>query len=221
MQNPSRLVRTRFGFNMALNPIDRGVSAVIGGLGCWEPKATFHFRRLLQEARVVVDVGANIGWYSLLAAKSGALVYAFEPEAINFDLLMKSLELNGFENILAFPYVICDRDGETWLTITDSDNKGTHSTVIDVGKHRLRVPCWKLDSLFPKQTIDILKIDAEGAEPEVLMGAQQLIKEKRVKYILMEWTPRFWRERESILEPFQIFSIDKKSQEHNLLLIAR
>jgi len=217
MQRPIKLVRTRFGFSMFLNPIDRGVSAVVGGLGCWEPRVTQVFRRLLREANVVVDVGANIGWYSLLAARSGASVYAFEPEPVNFGYLQRSIEENGFKNVHAFPYAVWDRDGEAYLTIADSDNKGIHSMIREVGEQKVKVTCRKLDSLMSDQVIDILKLDAEEAEPEVLLGAQQLIRRGRIKNILMEFTAHVWKGRESLLAPFQIFSIKKD----NLLLVRR
>jgi FkbM family methyltransferase len=217
MQRPPELVRTRFGFSMFLNPIDRGVSAVVGGLGCWEPRVTHVFRRLLREAHVVVDVGANIGWYSLLAARSGASVYAFEPEPVNFGYLQRSIEVNGFKNVHAFPYAVWNHDGEAYLTVADSDNKGIHSMVRDVGKQKVKVTSRKLDSLLSDQVIDILKLDAEEAEPEVLLGAQQLIQRGRIKNILMEFTAHVWKGRDWLLTPFQIFSIKKD----NLLLVRR
>lgn len=218
--NPRVSTKTRFGFIMYLNPDDRGVSAVIGGLGFWEPKATYLFRSLLRDARLVVDVGANIGWYTLLSARSGAEVYSFEPEPFSYNLLTKSIRANWY-SVHAFPYAIGDRNGFAALTLSDSDNKGTHSLVYSVGGEKLDVPVRTLDSVFPSNTIDLLKIDAEGSEPQVILGARELLKEKRIKHIILEWNPDVWQGKESLLEPFEIHSIDRRGKEHNLHLILR
>jgi FkbM family methyltransferase len=221
LQNPPEFITTRFGFKIYLNPIDRGVSAVIGGYGLFEPKVTYLFRRLLFGARLVVNIGANIGWFTLLAARRGITTYSFEPGETNFRYPCKSLEANCFANVRAFPYAIWNKDGEVDLSITDSDNRGTHSVVLTVGKRKVRVVSKKLDTLFPSETIDVLKLDAEGAEPEVLLGAESLIRERRVKHIVMEWTPKVWEGREQVLSPFRIRSIDSKGKDHNLSLVLR
>ena len=67
--------------------------------GVYEPNTTAVFSSLIDKGTTVVDVGANLGYYTLLAAKVAKKVHAFEPEPDNFEMLSKSVERNAFRNV--------------------------------------------------------------------------------------------------------------------------
>lgn len=216
------------GYTLFLNPDDLVISrtlALEGVLG-YEGEIQALFTSFLSPDSVVVDVGANIGLYTLLAARVAKAVYAFEPEANNLRLLTRSVEANGLNNVRIFPYCVCDRVGRVALSLADH-HPGAHSIVRRISKNTVSVPSTTLDEIFPRETIDLLKVDVEGAEPLVLLGAQGLIRSHRVKRIIMEWNPEVWRGRMWLLEPFEALwpgsrkPFDFPQRQDNMLLVPR
>jgi len=200
------------GVYFFLNPYDMYVSASIAVRKhiVFEPDVTKLFKRLLRKGSNVVDVGANVGWYTMLSARKAAHVWAFEPEPLNFHLLEKSKSKNGFTNVTLYPYCVSDKNGDAELSISDSKNRTTHSIVRDVGHEKVRVKSVTLDSMFPESVLDILKIDAEGAEPLIIQGAQKMIEEGRIANILMEWNPDDWKGNESLMKSFEVHATEGK-----------
>jgi len=209
-RNPVTLVHTH-GFDICLDPSDMGVSPSIGVLGWHEMKTTELFIKLTGPGSTVVDIGANIGFFTLLAAKlvgRKGVVLSFEPEPTSFSLLTESVERNNFDNVRLYQKCISNVDGQQLLHLSVTPNKGLHSIARDPGGPSIQVPSARLDTLASSLgigSIDLLKIDVEGAEPEVLEGAGRLLSESRVRNIIMEWEhPEGWARRNDILE--MIFS---------------
>lgn len=204
------MAHTKYGFDVFLNPEDAFCSFSLHEYGYYtETSTTKLFLKLLSnKIDLVVDVGANIGWYSLLAAKKKAQkVHAFEPVPEIFTLLEKSVIHNGFEQIVCHESVVTDHEGEATLYLNPHTNKGLASIVRNSGYGSLVCGAVTLDSLFGDQTIEILKLDVEGAEPNVLVGAKRMIEEERISHILMEWNGDTWQDKTNILEPFEIEQI--------------
>ena len=171
---------------------------------------------MLSGDAVVVDVGANIGWYTLRAARRAKKVYAFEPEPTNYELLQKAVRANGFSNVELEKLIVGDTDGETDLFL--SIDAGRHSTVRKSGR-KITVKCTTLDSFLPTQTIDVLKVDVEGAESRVLAGADEGIKGGRIRNIIMELNPEFPMNR---LQEYQkLYEARMVEGERNLVLKAK
>lgn len=209
-RNPVTLVHTH-GFDIGLDPKDMGVSPSIAVLGWHEMKTTELFIKLIGKGSTVVDVGANIGFFTLLAARlvgEKGIVLSFEPEPASFSLLTKSVERNNFDNVKLFQRCISNLDGQRQLHLSVTHNKGLHSIATDLGGPSIPVQSVRLDTVASGLrigSIDLLKIDVEGAEPEVLEGAERLLSESRVRNIIMEWDhPETWARRNDILE--MIFS---------------
>ena len=96
----------------------------------YEPSTTQLMKRLLKPGMVVVDVGAHVGYYTVLAAKQVGPMgkgYAFEPESANYALLKQNIGLNGCQNIVAIKSAVSDRSGSSALYLSALDN-GRHST---------------------------------------------------------------------------------------------
>jgi FkbM family methyltransferase len=205
-KNPVQCVRTH-GFDILLDPNDLGVSPSIGVLGWHEMKTTELFIKLVGLGSTVIDVGANIGYFTLLAAKlvgNNGIVISFEPEPTSFSLLTKSVGMNNFDNVTLAQKCISNIDGQQLLHLSPNHNKGLHSIARDLGGSSILVPSARLDTIantFGIGSIDLLKIDVEGAEPEVLEGAERLLSETRVRNIIMEWEhPETWVQHNDILE---------------------
>jgi FkbM family methyltransferase len=168
------------GIELFCDPAD---AAVTPGLrsGEYEPQLTSVFQRYCKVGMTVVDVGANLGYYSLLAAKlvgpSGRVI-AFEPNSENCRLLLSSLRLGGVTNVELIP-VACDRT-VGWAYY--STHVGSNGGLIDKGDLLAHpgvvVPTFRLDDIVTGP-VGFLKMDVEGAEGRVVGGATQLIERNR------------------------------------------
>lgn len=127
---------------------------------------------MIGRGETVVDIGAHIGIFSVMAAKlaKDGRVYSFEPNPENFDLLTANLALNGLGNVIATQEAVADRPRFLSLFI-DESNTGGHS--IHSNGHAGRVISVNATTLsnvveqHKLQKIDFLKIDCEGAEYEI------------------------------------------------------
>jgi len=166
------------GIEMILDPAD----SVAGNLAFvpqlydrWERAAVDKF---LPPGGIFVDAGANVGAYSLWAAKRvgrGGRVLAYEAEPSNFSTLAENTRINGFEDIITARHVgIADVAGMLALQLNDGGNSGGHSFLggvqrVDDGS--IRVACEPLSTLLDQSgvdRVDFMKLDIEGFEQRVL-----------------------------------------------------
>ena len=180
---------------------DQFVSRRIRAEGIWEPFETALMMRLLHRGDVFVDVGANIGYFSVLAASvvgDTGRVIAFEPDPENFQLLQANIELNAQQHcITAVEAALSEADGAGLLYLSE-DNLGDHQ-VYAADETRASVPVTLyqgsdyLGSLI--QRIDVLKIDTQGSEYRVIAGLLPLLSQlQRCPRIIIELTPHSLRE---------------------------
>jgi FkbM family methyltransferase len=163
----------------------------------WDPYIWDLFVRILQHAPIrpglVVDVGANIGYFTMMAAALGYDVVSFEPMAHNLRRLRSSVSRNGFGGRVA----IIDRvaaqtaGARVVLAATHSTNQGNGHIVDGLSvdsSHRYYSETTTLDAvLVPmKRDILLLKIDVEGGETAVLDGAFRIMSESTVRFITLE-----------------------------------
>lgn len=142
----------------------------------------------IEKDATVVDVGANIGAYSLFAAKKATegKVFSFEPENNNYRQLRKNIELNKIFNISTFRLGICDRECDTKLFLSDN-NEGAHTLYKYDSCKIQKIKCIKLTDIFQQCKIkraDILKIDIEGAEYDILMSTSKKVFNKIDRIVL-------------------------------------
>jgi FkbM family methyltransferase len=162
---------------------DTADAAVTPGLrsGVYEPHLTRVFERYCHPGMTVVDVGANLGYYSLLASRlvgTSGRVIALEPNSENCRLLLSSLRLNGSTNVELLPVAADVATGWAYYSthvgsnggLIDGDDLLTHPGVV--------VPTFRLDDLVSAR-VDFLKMDVEGAEGRVVRGATRLIERDR------------------------------------------
>lgn len=146
-------------------------------LGVYEADKQRIFMELVNEGDIIYDVGAHAGFYTLLASnlvKEKGEVVAFEPAPKNFEYLKRHLELNSVKNVKAFPVAVSNEQGSAYFTAGHSSSTGKLSK-----EGKLNVDTVALDCLTAKNDLpdpDVMKIDVEGEEYNVLLGAKNLIQ---------------------------------------------
>ncbi|MHA1381251.1 MAG: FkbM family methyltransferase [Candidatus Helarchaeota archaeon] len=185
------------GNKMYVDCRDKGVTPFLLTKGVYEKYETVLFKKLIKPGMVVIDIGANIGYYSLIAAKlvgSKSKVYAFEPEPRNYRLLVKNIKINSYNNIIPIQKAASNKQGKTKL-FTDKGNLGNPSFSEDNISEKegfVNVKTITLDEFFENLVIDnniiFIKIDAQGAEGLILEGAERLLKNNNL-IIIMEFWP--------------------------------
>ena len=141
----------------------------------------------LDSKAVVFDLGAHVGYYSMaLATKKGVRVYAFEPLPANRKLLERHLTINQIENVEVLPYAVAAEEGTVEFSNIDNPTGNTYvtqSTHFQMSDQVIRVPKVSIDHLVIEERRlrppDLIKIDVEGAEHDVLLGARQTIEQFR------------------------------------------
>jgi len=145
---------------------------------------------------IFFDVGANTGLFSLAIAQkvSHARVYAFEPCAWSFKVLMENIRFNGLDNVMPIRTAIGDYTGEAVLLINAKGKDGlntigspTRSDCKVVGHEK--VPIVTLDAFVKNNNIsrvDVMKVDVEGAELLIFRGAEDLLRRSDAPLVLYE-----------------------------------
>jgi FkbM family methyltransferase len=159
----------------------------------FEPLVTEIVKKHIKKGSIVVDIGANVGYYTLLFAslvgKEGK-VFAFEPNHNNFVLLKKNVEMNNYQNIVSEPIAISDRSGKTklYLSLNPADARIYQSD--DCPKY-VEVITTCLDDRFIDYNglIDFIKMDVQGAEGAIIRGMPNLLKKNKNVKILTEFSP--------------------------------
>ena len=164
--------------------------------GQYEEATTRLLKELLSPGMFFMDIGAHVGYFSLLAAREvGARgkVVSFEPDPSNFSLLVKNAELNGYGELAAFNVAISNRAGEVTLFLSGLDN-GRHSTYRQDLPLRGNIPvqATTVDTFLEQQgwpEVDLVKIDVEGAEGDVLDGMSHFLKQRHAFGLIVELNP--------------------------------
>ncbi len=157
-----------------------GEPIVLGALQRLRPRDCFY------------DIGANIGLYTVLAARlvgAGGTIVAFEPEGANFARLQANARLNGLSQVVACPFALSDRTGPARLRL--------HSSMTGEGGHALvggaegdtTVFCLPLDQVletFGIRQPDHIKIDVEGHEEQVLAGMARVLASSSLRTVILE-----------------------------------
>lgn len=180
------------GFSIYTAALDPSVGKHVRA-GVYEPEVAALFRRFLKPGMTVLDVGANIGFFTMLAASivgPTGYVLAVEPNPRNVRLLEGSRRANGFGQV-AVAYTAAG--AETGLLALNTSHSNGTTSAVDGGLGALMaaqiVPCFPLTSMVPTgRRIDFVKIDVEGAEYLALSGARDLLSRDR-PVIVSEFSP--------------------------------
>jgi FkbM family methyltransferase len=160
----------------------------------WEAEETAFFRATLRPGDVLVDCGANFGWFSVLGSslvgESGRVI-AIEPEAANLALLRANLWVHGSDNVEVVAAAAGAHRGLVELRL-DMSNRGNHQTHALTGAKLIAnsrlVPIVPLDELLAGSRVDLVKIDVQGYDHEVFAGLSETIAGNPGIVLLVE----FW-----------------------------
>lgn len=184
-------------FKIKIDPKNGAVDGVIFRDRTWERHITKVIEDFKKDDLVFVDIGTNIGFFSLLVASLSPKnkVFSFEPLPHLVKQFNESIELNNFKNIEIFNFALGDKNEKTILYSNDASNIGA-STVLPTKKNinSIETPIEiKIadEVLSEKGKVDLIKIDVEGFEMEVLKGLEKTIK-KFHPQILLEYSPAFY-----------------------------
>lgn len=161
------------------------VCMTVGWRGGYEPASTRLWQALASDASLIFDIGAYSGVYTLLAARAApeARIVAVEPVAANFQRLVKNLEANGCDRATAVQAAVADRSGTITLSraaARDFLTSGASITRPDTGDGLVQesVPAVTGAELLASgegSSVELIKIDVEGAEEQVLAGMSELL----------------------------------------------
>lgn len=186
------------GIKLELNPIGHIDKALIYGKS-YQYMVRQAIESSLSQGGCFLDIGANIGYFSLLAAKiPNVTVLSFEPSPREIIRLYRNIVLNKFTNIIVFPYGLAEKKSSMDLYIDGDYNSGRNS-VIQLkhlkDKNSLTCNFLALDDVIAQEIIEnirVCKIDVEGYEFPVLLGMKNSIKFMKNTLFLVEISPTFY-----------------------------
>jgi FkbM family methyltransferase len=170
--------------------------------GAHEPETTDFLKRTLEirDGDVLLDVGANIGWYSLvldrIAGEARADIYAFEPDPENYVLLGENRALNVAQRVHPVQLGVSDRTGTFELHRFGGSNRGRHSMLPIHEGGTIEIRTITLDEFWAQEELGeriprFLKMDIEGFELAALHGAEGVLA--RCPFVMLEYSPRYMR----------------------------
>lgn len=162
--------------------------------GEYEPETTRLLLKIVRPADVVFDIGANIGYFTALAASRGAVVHAFEPNDAMADQLERTISLNRFDQRVTLNRTaVAGTDGTASLFLSPDVNNSGLSSLVNLhhlgAPVRVEVPTVRLDNYCRTHEVAklrLMKIDVEGAEPYVFAGAQDVLRRVQPEVIICE-----------------------------------
>lgn len=189
-----RVVQTRYGFKYKADLGD-WLGQYVYLTGQYEPPTARIIAGLLDSGDTFIDVGANSGFFSLLAAKRvgpGGQIHSFEPLPAMRQRVRDNLTLNAFQNVTLHDVALSNEKGEVTFYEGPRDHKGVSSLrPISQAANTLKVQTVPMDEyLTTLPSIKLIKIDVEGAEQLAVEGMWQLLSKHR-PYLIMEVTDEY------------------------------
>lgn len=182
------------GIIMAVPSEEWRLAMFLNLYGHFEPGSERLFQSILKPEMNVVDVGANLGVYTLHALKAGCTTYSFEPAPRTYALLCDNILINGFEDsgrFHTYQNAVSDRYAE--LSFNVYPGLSGHNTLFaktEGNAEIIPVQAVTLDETLKNVShIDVVKIDVEGAESFVLRGMKNIIQNNKNLKIFMEFAP--------------------------------
>jgi len=186
-------------FLMALNPRDKGLSKELTLYGFREPHTTNLMGTIIKDDDIIIDIGANIGYYALLESKlaPNGFVYAIEPVRESFDYLKTNVDLNRCTNMELFRCAVSDKCGTDVIFIPERRNCASLLNADEATTRKEDVQLTTLDSFVHervKRCPTVIRMDVEGSESQIIKGALRVLKKSRPLKIVAEVHPSLMSE---------------------------
>jgi FkbM family methyltransferase len=188
---------TSEGFDLWVHPNDQILSRSIVYDKIWEPETTKLIKKIIHEGDVGIDLGANIGYFTILMANlvgTSGKIFSFEPAPQNFEILQKNIKQNHLENVISEQSAIGDIDGKIKLYLSNT-NAGWHKVFptqfvdYEVSDKNIDVKICSLDKEFIDKKIDFIKMDVEGYEWNAIQGGEKILEENYNIKLIFEFFP--------------------------------
>ena len=181
--------------------------------GCWEPCTTEILVELFKQKKddtVFIDVGANIGYFSVIAACNNVPVLAFEPIDANYSLLMTAVAQNKYEKlVLGFKMALSSKQDEVTFNVSKSNMGlcGIDSLPDELHSYTEKCNTETLDKFFGISAMNdiIIKIDVGSTWYDVLLGMEETMKSGRVSHVVIE-VPKY---DSNLFTYFRKYGLDK------------
>lgn len=165
----------------------------------------------IESGDVIFDIGANVGWYSVLLSKivpQNVTIFSFEPDPLNFSLLEHNVDLNDSSCVVPVQMAVADQKGSQTLYRYSERNLGRHSLLPINEGESVEVQTTTLDGFWEDRQLGMrvpsfIKIDIEGYELFALRGAKKVLANCRA--VLTEYSPDIMRG--AGLDPDQLLSL--------------
>ena len=162
----------------------------------YEPNQTEIVKKYVHEGDIVIDIGAHVGYYTLLMAQlvgENGKVYSFEPDPVNFQLLKKSVEINGFENVVLIQKAVSNITDKVKLFLGDDDSaiNRIYDAKLGDAKESIDVESVTIDEYFKEndELVNFIKIDSEGSEVKIINGMKQFLSRNQELVMMTEFFP--------------------------------
>ena len=179
-------------FKLIVNPNDFSVGKDILKNKKYEPDVYAAIKSQLKPGDTFVDIGANIGYFTLLAASivgEWGHVYSFEPNPNNCKIIEQNISLNGYTNITLFPFAVAERKQMLNYHGGNISSNGQVSEIAEGQEAFIKVQAVALDDvLLNADKVTAIKMDIEGAEARALSGMHQIVN-KFQPVIFTEFSP--------------------------------
>jgi len=165
-------------------------------IGNYEPETTKIFEDVIKPGMYVIDVGAHVGYYTLLAARAvgpDGRVVAFEPDESNYAALETNIKLNDYHNVITVKSAVSDYDGQASLAMSNLYSGIHYLDYKEQGNDGVDVDTTTIDTFLDSHEnpeIGLVKIDVEGSEERVLDGMTRLLNRQNAINIVLEFHPK-------------------------------
>lgn len=164
----------------------------ISEYGQWEPEESALVRSWLKPGMTMIDVGAHVGYYTILAAQCVARsgrVLAIEPDPDNYELLLHNVSSRGLRNVGVLHAAALDTTGPVTLR-RSGDNSGDHRVQSISNDTEPAVSGFALDDLLPDSfPLHVVKVDTQGADHRVVEGLVRTLRRCRPRLVVEFWPP--------------------------------
>lgn len=192
----------------------------------YEEFETKLIKQEIKKGDFVLDIGAHIGYYTLIFAKlvgENGRVFAFEPDPTNFALLMRNIETNGYKNVILEQKAVSNKTGKLKLYVRQDDTADHRIYDSHDGRQSIEIEAIRLDDYFNNYNgkIDFIKMDIQGSEPGAIQGIPLLLQKNKNLKLVTEFWPyglkTFGTEPEEYLDTlltygFKIYEINERKK---------
>ncbi len=167
----------------------------------YEKNETNFVKDSVNKGDIVIDIGANIGYYTLMFAKlvgDTGKIYSFEPDPRNFFILEKNIQINGYNNVILEKKAVSNKLGKSTLYVNENSAESSMHKPNNV-INEIYVDLITLDNYFEVNSItpDFIKIDIEGYELNALKGMESILQSSNKTKIMIEYNPLTKKELKS------------------------